>query len=147
MIAGPSPARSPLPIFAAPFAVVLIALIAGCGGGGGGDNGNEPLVLHLLVVNGSKQDATVGYTAGGEAQPDKVLKTCTDEIYDLPVADPFTVTINGAPALQSSSFKFPLDSSLIAEVDIDTTGKVSVGEALAYGPVQGKPAADSICIT
>src|SRR6266702_234693 len=109
MIAGPSPARSPLPIFAAPLAVVLIALIAGCGGGGGGENVNEPVGLHLLVVNGSKLDPTVGYTAGGEAQPDKVLKHCTDELYALPVAAPFTVTINGAPALQSSSFKFPLD--------------------------------------
>ena len=143
MTAGRSPARPPLLAFTAAM-VVLASVIAACGGGGG-DNGGGPVTLHLLVVNGSKQDATVGYTAGGEAQPDKVLKTCTDEIYDLPVADPFTVSINGAPALESSSFKFPLDSSLIAEVDIDTAGKVTVGEEIAYGPVQGKPAADSIC--
>ncbi len=142
MTAGRSPAHPPL--LALTAAVVLASMIAACGGGGG-DNGGGPVILHLLVVNGSKQDATVGYTAGGEAQPDKVLKTCTAEIYDLPVADPFTVTVNRAPALESSSFKFPLDSSLIAEVDIDAAGKVTVGEEIAYGPVLGKPAADSIC--
>jgi hypothetical protein len=144
MTAGRSPARPPLLAFTASM-VVLAAVLASCGGGGGGDNGAGAVILHLLVVNGSKQDVTVGYTAGGQAQPDKTLKTCTDEIYDLPVADPFTVSINGAPALESSTFKFPLDSSLIAEVDVDAAGKVTIGEAIAYGPVQGKPAADSIC--
>jgi len=144
MTAGRSPDRPPLLALTAAM-VVLAAVLASCGGGGGGDNGAGAVTLHLLVVNGSKQDVTVGYTAGGEARPDKTLKTCTDEIYDLPVADPFTVSINGAPALESSTFKFPLDSSLIAEVDVDAAGKVTIGEAIAYGPVQGKPAADSIC--
>ena len=99
-------------------------------------------------TSGQKQDATISYTAGGQAQPDITLTQCTAEIYDLPLADPFTVTINGAPALDSSTYAGGIpgnfESDVVAEIDIDSSGKTSVA-SLNLGSLISKPAALSIC--
>jgi hypothetical protein len=148
MTAGPSPARRPVTAALA-ATVTLAVLLAACGGGnGGGGGGGGAAKLHLLVVDGQKQDATISYTAGGQAQPDQTLKQCTAEIYDLPLADPFTVTINGTVALDSSTYAGGIpdnfQSDIVAEIDIDSSGKTSVA-SLNLGTLISKPAQLSIC--
>jgi hypothetical protein len=148
MTAGPSAARRPATAALA-VTVVLAVLVAACGGGGdGGGGGGASAKLHLLVVDGQKQDATISYTAGGQAQPDVTLTQCTAEIYDLPLADPFTVTINGTVALDSSTYAGGIpdnfQSDIVAEIDIDSTGKTSVA-SLNLGTLISKPAQLSIC--
>jgi hypothetical protein len=149
MTAGHPAARRPA-VVALVLTVALAVLLAACGGGngGGGGGGGTSVKLHLLLVNGEKKDVTVSYTAGGTAQPDQTLAQCTATIYDLPMADPFQVSVDGTVVLDSSTVAGGIpdqfQSDIVAEVDLDSSGKATVA-SLNLGSLISKPAALSIC--
>ena len=74
-------------------------LLAACGGDGGGDGASD-FIVHALIVNGSEADVTVSYT-GAEPADDITQVTCTADVHDFPLADPFTIAIDGETVLDS----------------------------------------------
>ena len=74
-------------------------LVAACGGDGTGDTTGS--ILHALIVNGSEADVTVTYTG---AEPEDVTQaTCTADVHDFPLSDPFTIAIYGETVLDSAA--------------------------------------------
>src|SRR5438093_2428212 len=84
---------------------MLAVILAACGGGGGGGAGG-PHVLHVLLVNHSKQDANITYSGGealssGEDKPP--VATCRAGVIDYPLKDPFTLSVNDKVAIDSAT--------------------------------------------
>jgi hypothetical protein len=122
-------------------------LLAACGGDGGG-NGASDYTLHVLVVNASDADATVSYT-GAEPAEDVVQKTCSADIHDFPIADPFTLAVNGETVIDSDADLpdgLPNDgeSDLIVRVDVAKDGTTSF-DKVRPGSDIGKPSKAAYC--
>jgi hypothetical protein len=142
----PRPFRSILRATAALTATVL--LLAACGGDGG-DGTTAGAVLHALIVNASDADVTVSYT-GAEAQ-DVTQATCSADVVNFPLADPFTVSIDGKTVLDSDvdlpdGIPNQGESDLIVRIDIAQDGTATF-DRVRPGSDIGKPSKAAYCPT
>jgi hypothetical protein len=138
------PSRSILRATAALMATVL--LLAACGGDGG-DGVTAGAVLHALIVNASDADVTVSYT--GADAPDVPQKTCSADIHNFPLADPFTISIDGKTVLDSDvdlpdGIPNQGESDLIVRIDIAQDGTASF-DKVRPGSDIGKPSKAAYC--
>lgn len=124
-------------------------LLAACGGDGGGGNGATGHILHALIVNGSEADVTVTYT--GTEPVEITQETCTADIHDFPLADPFTIAIDGETVLDSfedlpEGLPNQGESDLIVAVEIDKEGAASF-DRVRPGSGLSKPSKAAYCPT
>lgn len=138
------PSRSILRAAAALTATVL--LLAACGGDGG-DGVTAGAVLHALVVNASDADVTVSYT--GADAPDVTQKTCSADIHNFPLADPFTISVDGKTVIDSDAdlpdgIPNQGESDLIVRIDIAKDGTASF-DKVRPGSDIGKPSKAAYC--
>lgn len=123
-------------------------LLAACGGDGGGDGASD-FTLHALIVNASDADVTVTYT-GAEAQ-DVTQATCSADIHNFPLSDPFTIAVDGETVLDSDAdlpegLPNQGESDLIVRVDIDKEGAATF-DRVRPGSDIGKPSKAAYCPT
>ena len=145
---GPSrsrPIRSTLVRAVAALAAIAVLLVA-CGGDGGGD-GTSDFTLHALIVNASDAEVTVTYT-GADAE-DVTQATCSADIHNFPVADPFTLAIDGETVIDSDADLpdgIPNDgeSDLIVRIDVAKDGTASF-DKVRPGSDIGKPSKSAYC--
>ena len=124
---------------------VTAVLLAACGGDGG--DGAGDFTLHALVVNASDADVTVTYT-GAEAQ-DVTQATCSADIHNFPLSDPFTIAVDGETVLDSDAdlpegLPNQGESDLIVRVDIAQDGTASF-DRVRPGSDIGKPSKAAYC--
>lgn len=141
----PGPSRSILRAGAALAATAV--LLAACGGDGGGDGASD-FTLHALIVNGSDAEVTVTYT-GTDPAEDVTQASCTADIHNFPVADPFTIEVDGQVVLDSDADLpegIPNDgeSDLIVRVDIAKDGAATF-DRVRPGSDIGKPSKAAYC--
>lgn len=146
MRSRPGPSRSILRATAALVASAL--LLAACGGDGGGGDGASDFILHALIVNASDADATVTYT-GVDPAEEVTQPSCTADIHNFPVADPFTIEVNGEVVLDSEADLpdgIPNDgeSDLIVRVDVAKDGTTKF-DKVRPGSDIGKPSKAAYC--
>jgi hypothetical protein len=140
------PSRSLLRAAAA-LATTAVLVVA-CGGDGGGD-GATSSTLHALIVNASDADVTVTYT-GTDAE-EVTQATCTADIHNFPLADPFTIAIGDEVVIDSDADLpegIPNDgeSDLIVRVDIAQDGTATF-DRVRPGSDIGKPSKAAYCPT
>ena len=122
-------------------AVLLVA----CGGEGSG--GTTGSILHALIVNGSDADVTVTYTG---AEPEEITQaTCTADVHDFPLSDPFTIAIDGETVLDSfedlpEGLPNQGESDLIVAVTIEKDGTASF-DRVRPGSGLSKPSKAAYC--
>ena len=138
------PSRSVLRAAAALAATVL--LLAACSGDGG-DGVTAGAVLHALIVNGSDADVTVSYTGADAA--DATQKTCSADIHNFPLADPFTVSIDGKTVIDSDvdlpdGIPNQGESDLIVRIDVAKDGTTKFDKVRPGSGMQ-KPAKTAYC--
>ena len=126
-----------------------VLLLAACGGDGGGGGTTAGTVLHALIVNASDAEVTVSYT-GAEAE-DTTQATCTADIHNFPLADPFTVSIDGETVLDSDvdlpdGIPNQGESDLIVRIDIAKDGTATF-DRVRPGSDIGKPSKAAYCPT
>ena len=139
------PSRSILRAAAALAATAV--LLAACGGDGGGD-GTSDFTLHALIVNASDADVDVTYT-GVDPAEDVQQPSCTAEIHNFPIADPFTFEVDGETVLDSDADLpdgIPNDgeSDLIVRIDIAKDGTAKF-DKVRPGSDIGKPSKAAYC--
>ena len=145
---GPSrsrPIRSTLVRAVAALAAIAGLLVA-CGGDGGGD-GTSDFTLHALIVNASDAEVTVTYT-GADAE-DVTQATCSADIHNFPVADPFTLAIDGETVIDSDAdlpdgIPNNGESDLIVRIDVAKDGTASF-DKVRPGSDIGKPSKSAYC--
>lgn len=140
------PSRSILRATGALTATVL--LLAACGGDGG-DGTTAGAVLHALIVNASDAEVTVSYTGADAA--DQTQATCSADIVNFPLADPFTVSIDGETVLDSDvdlpdGIPNQGESDLIVRIDIAKDGTATF-DRVRPGSDIGKPSKAAYCPT
>ena len=142
----PRPIRSTVVRAVAALAATAVLLVA-CGGDGGGDGASD-FTLHALVVNASDADVTVSYT-GAEPADDVVQKTCSADVHNFPLNDPFTIAIDGETVLDSDvdlpdGLPNQGESDLIVRVDVAKDGTTSF-DRVRPGSDIGKPSKAAYC--
>lgn len=127
----------------------MIALAA-CGGGGsaGGGGGAETgATVHLLVVNKSEADVVVGYT-GAEPAEDAPLESCRALLADYPLSDPFTVSVDGNVAFDSTTVAQGLPHQgqvdIVLQITIDKDGAITAKDP-SPGRGIARPSRSAIC--
>jgi hypothetical protein len=122
-------------------------LLAACGGDGGGDGAGD-FTLHALIVNASDADVTVTYT-GTDPAEEATQATCSADIHDFPIADPFTIEVDGQVVLDSDA-DLPEgipnngESDLIVRVDVAKDGTAKF-DRVRPGSDIGKPSKAAYC--
>jgi hypothetical protein len=142
----PRPIRSTVVRAVAALAATAVLLVA-CGGDGGGDGASD-FTLHALIVNASDADVTVSYT-GAEPADDVVQKTCSADVHNFPLNDPFTLAINGETVIDSDAdlpdgIPNNAESDLIVRVDVAKDGTTSF-DKVRPGSDIGKPSKAAYC--
>jgi hypothetical protein len=122
------------------------ALLLGACGGGSVDTGSH--TLHVMVVNATDADVTIGYT-GAEPAEDQTQKTCSADTHDYPVSDPFVISINGETVIDSDvdlPDGIPNDgeSDLIVRIDVAKDGTATFDKVRPGSGMQ-KPAKTAYC--
>ena len=106
--------------------MVALALTA-CGGGDGGGNANSTYKLEVMVINLSAADATVTSSTGGDPQ---TVPQCVAQAVDFPMADPFVLSIDNQPVIDSSTLEGGTpgggNATLLAQVTIGNDGTPKV---------------------
>lgn len=122
-------------------------LLAACGGDGGGD-GTSDFTLHALIVNASDADVTVTYT-GTDPAEEATQATCSADIHNFPIADPFTIEVDGQVVLDSDA-DLPEgipnngESDLIVRIDVAKDGTAKF-DRVRPGSDIGKPSKAAYC--
>jgi|KBSSwiStaDraftv2_1062776.scaffolds.fasta_scaffold33381_5 hypothetical protein len=142
----PRPIRSTVVRALAVLAATAV-LLAACGGDGGGDGASD-FTLHALIVNASDAEVTVTYT-GTDPAEEATQASCTADIHNFPVADPFTFTIGDEVVIDSDADLpdgIPNDgeSDLIVRIDIAQDGTASF-DKVRPGSDIGKPSKAAYC--
>ena len=127
----------------------MAVLLAACGGDGSGGDGATGKILHALIVNASDADVTVTYT--GEEPVDVTQKTCSADIQNFPLHDPFTIAVDGETVLDSDidlpeGLPNQGESDLIVRVDIPKDGAPTF-DRVRPGSDIGKPSKAAYCPT
>jgi len=136
---------------AAAALIATMVLLVACGGGGGGGGGEAAdNVVHTLIINASAADVSVEYI-GAEPADAVTLATCSAELLDFPLADPFQVLIDGTTVIDTDvdlpdGLPNAIDgySDLIVEIAIDTEG-VATFDRIRPGSGLTKPSKASYC--
>ena len=142
------PLMSPRRLLPSLSLALLTVVLAACGGGGAGGGGAATgSTVHLLVVNRSQDPATIVYT-GTEAQPDATAESCDSLLVDYPLADPFTVTVNGEVGFDSLTLPEGLPNGGVGDMVLELTINDD-GTVVAKDPAPGRrispPGATFIC--
>jgi hypothetical protein len=130
---------------------LLVVVLTACGGGGGGGGGGSATgsIVHLLVVNKSADPATITYT-GAEAAPDDSVDSCKAVLADYPLANPFTVAINGTVSFDSATLPDGLpnggEGDMVLKITINSDGTVEFDDP-APGRRISPPGTTAICPT
>lgn len=137
------PIRSSIRATAALTAAVL--LLAACGGDPIPSAGGKGFLLHTLIVNASAADVTISYTGSA----DKKLPTCTAELIDFPIADPFVLSIDGSKVIDSAvalpnGLPHAGQSDLVVEIDVAKDGKKTF-DSVRPGSGLTKPGKSAYC--
>ena len=151
-----TPHRRPRPIgftvlrAAAALMATALLLVAcgGDGGGGGGGGGGTAYVLHAMVVNASAAEVTITYTGGGSPK-DETQATCSADTHDFPVADPFTIAIDGKTVIDSDvdlpdGLPNNGESDLIVRIDVAQDGTATFDKVRPGSGIQ-KPSRAGYC--
>lgn len=145
----PRSMRSATTRAAGALAATMVLLVA-CGGGGGGNGGQTDHTLHTLIINASAADVTIQYI-GAEPGDEIPLPTCSAELLDFPLADPFQVLIDGDAVIDTDvdlpdGIPNAVDgySDLIVEIAIDKEGVASF-DRIRPGSGLTKPSKASYC--
>lgn len=122
-------------------------LLAACGGDVSGD-GTSDFTLHALIVNAKDADVTVTYT-GTDPADEVTQASCTADIHNFPLADPFTIEVDGETVLDSDADLpggIPNDgaSDLIVRIDIAKDGTAKF-DRVRPGSDIGKPSKAAYC--
>ena len=121
-----------------------LVLLAACGGDVGPSAGGSAFKLHTLIVNASPADVTVSFTGSA----DKKLVTCSAELIDYPLVDPFVLKVNGDTVIDSATLPNGVpnegQSDLVVEVDIDVNGKKTF-DSVRPGSGLTKPGKSAYC--
>lgn len=117
---------------------LLTVVLAACGGGGGGGGGGaDDLQIQVMLINLSKAPATVTSSTGGTPV---TIEPCKFGEADFPLEDPFTLTVNDQPLVDSSTLPGGTpgagNSSVLTEITVQKDGKPEVTEA-PYGGRKG----------
>jgi len=101
-----------------------------------------------LIVNASDAEVTVTYT-GTDPAEEATQASCTADIHNFPVADPFTFTIGDEVVIDSDADLpdgIPNDgeSDLIVRIDIAQDGTASF-DKVRPGSDIGKPSKAAYC--
>lgn len=108
---------------------LLVVVLAACGGGGGGGGGaaDDDFQIQVMLINLSKAPATVSSSSGGEP---KTVEPCKFAQADFPLDDPFTITVNNQPLIDSSTLPGGTpgqgNSSVLMAVTVSQEGKPEV---------------------
>ena len=142
----PRPIRSTVVRALAVLAATAV-LLAACGGDGGGDGASD-FTLHALIVNASDAEVTVTYT-GTDPAEEATQASCTADIHNFPVADPFTFTIGDEVVIDSDAdlpdgIPNNGESDLIVRIDIAQDGTASF-DKVRPGSDIGKPSKAAYC--
>ena len=132
---------------AAATLVAAAVLLAACGGDGSGD-GTSSNTLHALIVNASDADVTVTYT-GTDPAEEVTQATCSADIQNFPIADPFTIEVDGETVLDSDAdlpdgIPNNGESDLIVRIDIAKDGTAKF-DKVRPGSDIGKPSKAAYC--
>ena len=144
------PFISPRPAARLSLGLLAVVLVA-CGGGGtgGGGGGATGSTVHLLVVNKSADAATFTYT-GAEAAPEDSVESCKAALADYPLANPFTVAINGTGGFDSATLPEGLpnggEGDMVLKMTINQDGTVEFDDP-APGRRISPPGTTAICPT
>lgn len=116
-------ARRPRSGYVLPAVAMVALALAACGGGDGGGNANSTYKLEVMVINLSAADATVTSSTGGDAQ---TVPQCVAQVVDFPMADPFILSIDNNPVIDSSTLEGGTpgggNATLLAQVTIGNDG-------------------------
>lgn len=129
---------------------MLVLVLAACGGGGSTGGGDATgSTVHLLVVNKSADAATFTYT-GAEAAPEASVESCKAILADYPLADPFTVAINGTVGFDSATLPDGLpnrgEGDMVLKMTVNNDGTVEFDDP-APGRRISPPGTTAICPT
>lgn len=135
---------------AATLVAAMVVLVA-CGGGGGGGGGEAAdNVVHTLIINASAADVTVRYV-GTVDTIDVPLPTCSAELLNFPLSDPFQLLIDDTTVIDTDvdlpdGLPNAIDgySDLIVEIAIDKEG-VATFDRIRPGSGLTKPSKASYC--
>ena len=146
----PGPIRSSV-IRAVAALTATVVLLAACGGGAGPSAAGGGYTLHTLIINASAADVVISYT-GDVPADDITLPTCTAELLDFPLADPFSIAIDGEMVLDTA-VEYPDGlpnsdqggSDLIVELDVAKDGAKSVNGKVRPGSGLTQPSKAAYC--
>jgi hypothetical protein len=121
-----------------------LLLLAACGGDANPSAAATGFKLHTLIVNASPADVTITYTGSA----DKKLVTCSAELIDYPLVDPFVLAIDSDTVIDSATLPSGLpnagQSDLVVEVDIAQNGTKTF-DSVRPGSGLTKPGKSAYC--
>ena len=107
-------------------------------------------MIHVLVVNAKDADVKVTYTDANGSPSEQTAATCTAQVYDFPVSDPFTVAIDGSTVIDSAQLAngMPGNGSqdLVVRVDVAKDGTTKYDD-VRVGRNISVPARTAYCAT
>ncbi len=126
-------------------------LLAACGGGGGGGGGgNTTAKLHALIVNAGEEAAAVAYTDADGAPTEASVDTCTAQVLEFPVTDPFQLSIGDTVVVDSAQLPEGVpgggESDLVVQVKVARDGTATF-DSVRPGRSISIPARSSYCAT
>ena len=126
-------------------------ILAACGGGGGGGGGGTTTAkLHALIVNAGEGDAAVTYTDADGLPTEATVPTCTAQVLEFPVTDPFSVSIGDTVVVDSAQLPAGLpgagETDLVVQVNVARDGTATF-DSVRAGRSISIPARSAYCAT
>jgi hypothetical protein len=120
------------------MAVALSVALAACGGGGPGGGGENQQEFQVMVINLSDHDVTATSSTGGDPQQ---VPQCTATQVQFPLADPFVLSFDNNPVIDSSTLEGGIpgggSATVLAQVTIQKDGTPKVDKQPYAGRAGG----------
>jgi hypothetical protein len=130
--------------------VALLLAACGGGGGGGGGGGDTTAKLHALIVNAGEDAAAVTYTDADGVPTEASVDTCTAEVLEFPITDPFQISIGDTVVVDSAQLPEGLpgggETDLVVQVNVARDGTATFDNVRA-GRSISIPARSAYCAT
>ena len=130
--------------------VALLLAACGGGGGGGGGGGTTTAKLRALVVNAGEGDAAVTYTDADGVPTEATVPTCTAQVLEFPITDPFQVSIADTVVIDSAQLPAGLpgagETDLVVRVNVARDGTATF-DSVRAGRSISIPARSAYCAT